>query len=396
MASKEKLWTRSFIVLMGVNFSSALSVYLILVEIAEYVMNAYGVPIGVAGFAVTAYVVASLLSRMFLGGKIDQWGLKRSIIIGSVINVIGLLLYMVPMGFIPLICVRALHGVGFALVSGSTAAAAALVIPRARNAEGIGYFSMMQALATGIGPFIAILLVRSAGGYMAMFLFAAIVSVLSLISVFFLAIPDQGAIRHIDSLGNLKRNGIGALIQLPVVPIVAVMFLIYMGYACVMSFVTVYASESGLDGPVSVYFVIYAAVVLISRPPLGRRVDRYGENSTIYYCFIAFAAGMAALAFAVNGALLLLSAALLGIGVGATQSIIQAVIARDTPPHELGKANSTFLMGTDLGVGAGPILIGPFIPVIGYRGGYLVLMAVGVLAALVYYAVHGRKQESRR
>ena len=163
-----------------------------------------------------------------------------------------------------------------------------------------------------------------------------------------------------------------------------------MGYAGIISFVTTYAHVRGLDEVVSFFFVVYAIVILISRPPIGRRVDRRGENSTIYYCLILFVFGFVLLAFASNGVILLLSAALLGVDIGATQSIVQAVIARDTPSSEQGKANSTFFMSMDLGSGLGPVAIGAIIPLIDYSGSYLLLAAVGLVAIADYHFSHGR------
>ena len=76
--------------------------------------------------------------------------------------------------------------------------------------------------------------------------------------------------------------------------------------------------------------------------------------------------------------------------IGATQSIVQAVIARDTPPTEMGKANSMFFMSMDLGSGVGPVLIGAVIPFIGYSASYLVLAAIAAFAAALYHHVHGK------
>jgi len=151
-----------------------------------------------------------------------------------------------------------------------------------------------------------------------------------------------------------------------------------------------------LSDAVSLYFVVYAIVILVSRPPVGRRVDRKGENSTIYYCFASLVVGFVALAFAVNGAVLLASAAFAGFGIGATQSIVQAVIVRDTPPTEMGKANSTFFMSMDLGSGVGPVLIGAVIPVIGYSASYLVLAVIAAFAAVLYHFVHGKAHQRKR
>ena len=382
-----KLWSRTFVVLMGVNFCSALSFYLVMVKITEFAIDAYGVSYSIAGMMVTAYVIAALLTRLLFGGRIDAWGVRRSLAIGSAVNAAAMLLYLVPMPFAALMAVRVVHGFGFALMSGSAAAGAALVIPRERYGEGIGYFSMMQALATGVGPFVAIFITNTLGSYTAMFGFAAAIAVLALASLALLKLPEWA---EAPKAKHLPVRG--GLVQWSVVPLAAVLFLCYIGYAGILSFVTLYANEIGLGDAVSLYFVVYAAIILLTRPPVGRRVDRKGENSVIYWCFVSLAVGFVALAFALNGALLLASAALVGFGIGATQSITQAVIARDTPPDELGRANSTFFMSMDLGSGVGPIIIGAIIPLAGYRASYLVLAGVAVAAGIVYHLVHGRRQ----
>ena len=68
----EKLWTRTFIVLMGVNFCSALSFYLTMVKITEFAMDTYGVTHSIGGLMITAYVISALLTRLFFGGRIDS------------------------------------------------------------------------------------------------------------------------------------------------------------------------------------------------------------------------------------------------------------------------------------------------------------------------------------
>ena len=359
MKQQPGLWSRALVVLMGLNFCSALSFYLIMVKIIEFAIDTYGAAYSVAGTTVSAYVIAALLTRLFFGGKIDQWGVKRSLVIGSAVNAACMALYLAPLPFTALIAVRVAHGFGFALMSGSAAAGAALVLPRERYGEGIGYFSMMQALATGVGPFVAILVTSLFHSYFAMFALAAAIAVLALVSLVLLKLPaTKGA--KAETTG--KAKGLGTLVQWSVVPLASVLFLCYLGYSGVLSFVTLYAASLELDGAVTLYFVVYAAVILLSRPPVGRKVDRSGENSVIYWCFSSLVVGFVVLALAANGAMLLASAAFIGFGIGATQSIIQAVIARDTPQGELGRANSTFFMSMDLGSGVGPVTIGALIP----------------------------------
>ena len=385
------LWTRTFIALMGCNLCSALSFYLITVKITEFAVDEYAVAQSMAALTVSIYVLAALLTRFFFGGQIDRWGVKRSLVIGTVVNAAATACYLVPAGFVPLLGVRVVQGFGFALMSGSAAAGAALVIPKERYGEGIGYFSMMQALATGIGPFVAIFVTNVFGGYMPMFAVAAVIAALGLVSVALVDIPPADG-THIEARHVDASRGIRSLVQWSVVPLASVLLLVYLCYSGILSFVTSYADFRGLSDAVSLYFVVYAVVILVSRPPVGRRVDRKGENSTIYLCFASLVVGFVALAFAVNGALLLASAAFAGFGIGATQSIVQAVIARDTPPAEMGRANSTFFMSMDLGSGVGPVLIGSVIPVIGYSGSYLALAGVAAIAAVLYHHVHGKKR----
>jgi len=185
---------------------------------------------------------------------------------------------------------------------------------------------------------------------------------------------------------------LGKLIQFSVLPLTGVLFLVYIGYSGLLSFIVLYARDIGLEDAASVYFVVYAIAILVTRPPVGMRVDRKGENSCIYYSLVSVVVGLVALALAANGFVLLVSAALLGFGIGATQSIVQAVIARDTPENELGKANSTFFMSMDFGSGIGPVVIGAVIPLIGYRMMYAGLAVLAVAAVVLYHVAHGSKR----
>ena len=400
MADKPKIWTPSFTILTAVNFISALVFYLFIVKIVEYTMVTYGSSYSAAGLMVSAYVVGSLVTRLLLGGQIDKWGLKRSIIIGTVINMVAALLYFIEGGFLYLFVLRALHGVGFGIASGALAASAALIVPPERRGEGIGYFSMAQALATGVGPFVVILLTGS-GNYFVLFLFSAVVTAAALVGAFFVTVPDA---RKSDSAAPSaqqeaevapKRSfSVGNFIQISVLPLVIPMLLVMICYSGVVSFLTVFAEERDLVAASSLYFVVYSLAILLSRPPIGRRVDKKGENSVIYITFVSLVVGMVVLAFAYNGAVLLASAVLCGFGIGCTQSTVQTTIVRVTPKEQLGRANSTFFMSMDLGAGIGPVIIGVFIPFVGYQVVYLALAVLAAIACALYHVLHGRKSKA--
>lgn len=425
-----KLWTRPFITLAIVNFFSILTFFLLTVKTTEFAINQYGVSHDIAGLAVSIYIFSALAMRLTLGKKLDAWGAQKALLLGCICNATASLLYLAPLNFGAFLVARVIHGASMALVTTSAAAGVALIVPSERVAEGIGYFTLSQALATGLGPFIGILLAEASGGYTAMFMFTAFTGIASLVTYFFVKIPsvtnsknaehaDAGAsadadtdAEHADAgaagesaastrtaesaTSSRAKNLLGEFVQLSALPLCSCMLLTFVCYSGILGFLTVYASDKGLGEAVSLYFVVYSAVILISRPPMGRLVDRKGENSAMYVSLLTFAASFAVLAFANNGFTLLLSGALCGFGNGITQAVIQAVIARITPPEQLGRANSTLFLCMDAGSGIGPVIIGALIVRAGYSPTFLILAVVALLAMATYHLNHGRKPIARR
>lgn len=406
---KDKLWTRSFIVLTAANFLTALVYYLIAVKIVEYTMVTYNVAHSVAGSMVTSYIIAAIFARIAFGGKIDKWGLKRAIVIGAAIICVASGLYLVDLGMGFLYVVRIIHGIGFGIETGSLAAAAALLVPASRRGEGIGYFSMSQALATGVGPMVGMMLMDAGTSFFMVFLLTFVMSIMALAACLAAKVPQPQSRPQAQDAGAKSAQGengkehaekdglsIRNFISMEALPLCFTMFLVMIGYSVVVSYLTLLAEERDLVSAASMYFLLYSVALLVTRPPMGRRLDRKGENSIMYLSIATIAVGMITLAFAYNGVVLLASAALLGFGVGVTQSTVQATVPKLAGANELGKANSTFFICMDAGYGAGPILIGLVIPVAGYQVSFTLLALLALATIGYYHLAHGRKQGKGR
>lgn len=160
---------------------------------------------------------------------------------------------------------------------------------------------------------------------------------------------------------------------------------------CIVNFLSVYAQEIDLVEAAGFFFIIYALVVLISRPMIGRLFDSRGENRIMYPGIFIFAIGMSLFSHSHSGYELLLAAVLVGIGFGAIQSSTMAIAVKITPLHRLGLANSTYFMFSDLGMGTGPLMVGFMIPFLGYRGMYTVVAAILLACLFLYYLLHGKR-----
>jgi|SRR5699024_2023744 len=159
-----------------------------------------------------------------------------------------------------------------------------------------------------------------------------------------------------------------------------------------MSFLSLYAEEVNLIKAASFFFLVYAIAILASRPFTGRIMDLRGENIIVYPSLILFAIGMILFAAAYNSFMLLLAAALIGLGYGNFNSIAQTIAINVTPVERLGLATSTYFVFFDFGLGVGPYILGLLVPYTGYRMVFFLMVIVIVFSLGLYYLLHGKKQ----
>ena len=116
----------------------------------------------------------------------------------------------------------------------------------------------------------------------------------------------------------------------------------------------------------------------------------------MYPAFIIFTAGMVLLSLTNNSITLLLSGILIGMGFGNMQSCTQAIAVKLTPPNRMGLATATFFIFLDAGLGFGPFLLGFIIPITGYSTMYIMMGVLILITALLYYFLHGKKENAAK
>ena len=141
---------------------------------------------------------------------------------------------------------------------------------------------------------------------------------------------------------------------------------------------------------------MYAIATFVTRPFTGKLFDRKGDRVVMVPAFIAFICGMALLATVYRPAAMLIAAALLGFGVGTVQASGLALAVRIAPDDRLSLANSTFYALLDIGVGAGPFLLGIIQPLWGYDGLFTAMAGVAIIALAAYLWVSRANGTMRR
>ncbi|MBP8745593.1 MAG: MFS transporter [Syntrophorhabdus sp.] len=384
--NKERLWTKDFIVVSTTNFLIYLVFFLLMVIMASYAVDKYHATTGTGGLVSGIFIIGILIGRLGTGRIIEDVGSRRVLVIGTLLYIITSTLYFAAINLPLLILMRFLHGFAFGVANTATGTIAAQIIPRGRHGEGIGYYSMSQILATALGPYLGIVLSQRVDFKM-IFLIASLVAAISFAISFIVSQPSYKPPKQVQTK-TVKQFQISEFLEFRAIPISIIVLIVGFGYSVVLSFLSLYSRQLCLEEAASFFFLIYAIVVIFSRPFSGRLLDARGANFVVYPCILFFSIGMLVLSQATYGITLLLSGAIIGLGYGNFLSCGQAISVKSTSPNRFGLATATYYMFLDIGFGVGPYLFGSLVPVTGYRGLYFVMAMVILSTTLLYYFLY--------
>lgn len=387
-----KLWTKDFIIVFFLNFFISLIVYLLLVIASMYAVETFQASISEAGLVTGIFIVGTLVGRLFIGKRIIEFGLRKTLYVGLILFAVTTGLYFFEYNTNILLVTRFLNGLMFGVASTAVLTIAASIIPAKRKGEGIGYFSLSSILSVALGPFLGIYLSQHVS-YQLVFVLCIILALSCMIISFFLFIPK---LEESEEKNEAKGFRITNYLELKAVPIAFVVLIIGGAFSSILTFINFYAVERDLVNAASFFFIVYAIAVLVSRPFSGRMLDVKGANYVMYPGFVLFAAGLFLLSMAPNGFLFLLSAALIGLGFGNMQSCTQAIALTIVPQDRIGMATSTFFIFLDFGIGFGPYVLGMLVQNVTYSELYAILGGVILLSPVLYHLLHGKKAGIRK
>lgn len=388
--AKEPIWTKDFIIVSIINFIAILIFFLLMVTISSYAVDTYQVSTSIAGLVSSIFIIGSLIGRIGAGRLISNIGPQKMLLIGLIVFFVSTTLYLIEWGVVYLLIVRLLQGIAVGTVGTATGTIVAMILPASRKGEGIGYFSLSAILATAIGPFVGMFMLKLENGFDVIFYMNTALSLLLLIAYFFVKIslpqPNKQNGNQTEKLSFLEK-----FIEPKALPVSFIALLIGFAYSGVMTFITFYAREINLVEAASYFFLAYAGIVVISRPITGKMMDVRGPNIIVYPCLIVFAIGMLLFSQASAGWMLLLAAVLIGFGYGNFNSIAQTIAVKVTEPHRFGLATSTYFILYDLGLGVGPFILGMIEPYTTYRTIFVSMIPLILICIPLYYLLVGRK-----
>lgn len=376
MTSKsDKLWSRDFVLFTVSTVVLWLSFYFLLPTLPIYVVQVLGGSQKDVGLLSAVLTFSALITRPLAGFAVDRWG-RRWIHLGFLALFCAVAFsYAWVRSLAVLLFVRMVQGIPFAVTTTASSTVAADLVPAARRGEGLGYFALAQTLSMAFGPVLA-LGVLGNGQFRELFLATGMIAVGALALALLVRYP---AIRDPSA-----RLALGSVLERRVGWVSVTGLFSAVGYGAVVTFITLYAAELGIQRA-GLFFSVFAAGLVLTRAFSGRVFDRYGPRSVV-----SAGLGLSGVAYFLLAmwrveAGFLSSAFLLGLGMGVLTPSLQTMAVNLVPAERRGAANGTLFSAFDLGIGFGSSALGALAQSSGSYGTmYLAAAGAVLLAALLF------------
>ncbi|WP_066067811.1 MFS transporter [Neobacillus soli] len=388
--NKPKLWTKDFISVSFSNFFLFLTFYILLVTLPTYALDELHSSTSVAGLMTTVFLLSAIISRPLAGQWLERAGNKKVLLTALIIFAGASLLYFFPKTVSGFLVIRLLHGIGFGMATTAVGTIVADLIPASRRGEGMGYFVLSTNMAMVLGPFFGLMAMQQWGPKI-LFILSVIVAIGSLVTGLSVKLPKT---EDPDQIAASSTFSIRNLFEASAVPIAIVGSFLAIVYSALLSFVSIYANEIHLANVASLFFVVYAIVLLLSRPFTGKWLDLYGPNVITFPCILLFAIGMFILSQSSGAVTFLLSAGMIGLGWGTLFPTFQTIAIQDAAPRKRGLATATFLSIYDTGIALGSLLVGIVAAKMEYSSLYFYCSFYILIGAVLYYFLHTKKKRA--
>ncbi|WP_180028296.1 MFS transporter [Acinetobacter sp. YH16032] len=377
----ERLWNRSFILCVLNNLFVFIYYFAMLAVLPIYIVKDLAGSVEEAGLALTLFLASSIAVRPFSGMIIQKMGKRLTMRGSSTFFAVFAFAYLFIDNMWSLLLIRFLHGIWFSVLTTVAVPVANDFIPEHRKGEGMGYYVMSTNLGVVFGPLIALTMIQF---YSFQILFGALAVLISLGLIFswLLNIPAN----QIPQQNKMNKKGfqLDDFLEPKVFAVSGVALLTAFAYSSITSFITVYSESKQLLAYTSVFFILFAASMLIVRPWVGKIYDRQGPSAVIVPSFIFFAIGLVVVTLVNNQWMLWLSAIFIGIGYGSVFPCLQTLTIQTVDKHRMGHAISTFFICFDIGLAIGSVVMGLVIAQWSFEFMYWCCAVLVILNLIIY------------
>ncbi|MFT4072254.1 MAG: MFS transporter [Dysgonamonadaceae bacterium] len=388
--NKPQLWSWNFLNVCLANFLMACSFNLLMPSIPLYITEQLGIPQSQTGIVLSSYALAMIIVRPFSGYLVDIYSRKSLLLIGFTCYVFIFFGYFWVTTVVLFVLIRFLHGLAWGLSTVSSSTLAIDVVPSARRAEGIGYYGTFMNVAMAIGPFIAIHIYHHYG-FPVLLKCAISMGMLGVLAVAMIKAPNRPAV----SPKERQPLSLDRFFLVKAWPVFLNQLLPTFAWGTIGPFVAQYGLKNHIGNP-GIFFLFWAIGIIASRIFAGKLVDRGLIHTVNMSAMLLVAASFFVFSQVHTITTFCITAFFIGTGYGMMFPALQTLYINMGENSQRGTANSTYLIGFDLGLALG-MLIGAYITAnISFSSLYLIDSILCLLSIVLYYTVSRKVYEKRR
>ena len=337
------------------------------------------------GIVMGSFAIGMLLFRPAMGTLADIRGRKIVLLIGMSAGAIAPLGYLFIKTILPLMVIRAFHGISIAAFATAYITLVSDLAPEHRRGEIVGYMSLVSPLGMGIGPAIGGF-VQVTIGYTPLFLLSAALCSLGLLCIIPIVNPPV-----IKKPNNSKNDNFLQILISPRVRIPAIVLLLSgLTLGSLHTFISLFIKSTGVDLNAGLFFTAAAVSSFSCRLFTGKASDQYGRGLFVTISLIAYTLSIICIWQANNSFMFLLGALMEGAASGTLIPMISVLMTDRALPHERGRIFGVSLMGFDIGLAvAGPIF-GTFAQTLGYRSMFGLTTGLTAIATIIFLTQSSR------
>ena len=342
------------------------------------VLESYGYSPQATGIALGSFFLAIMASRPLAGWMIENLGIRRSMISGGALALLGCSMLMFTRNLYVIFVGRAISGLAFGVFTMGIFSYQALVTTPENRGRFIALTGsggvLPTATVTPLGEWLVL------GGHIKPYL--AIGPLLSIICLFLGISAPKGKtthsseIREWGSYRDLIRSK-------PFLMLVATSTMMAIVDASVTS-ISLFSAEYGI--PASYFLVSFSTTAVLSRTLGAKLLNSLPRPFCLAPCGMLMASALAAASALPSRASFIICGSLFGIGIGVGFPILLASLADILPPELRPKGTAAALFLFDAGWSVTPILVGFMTPYLG-RGLSFITLAMITLTVLAILTV---------
>lgn len=391
MNSKEKLWNANYIKVMTTNFLLYFAFYLLTPLLPLYLSETFGATKDTIGIVLSGYTVAALIVRPFCGYVVDSFSRKKVLMLclsGFAVFFAG---YIAAGTILMFAICRTLHGGPFGAVTVANSTCAIDVLPSSRRNEGIGLYGLSNNFAMAIAPSIGIYLHNMVDSYMILFWIAFVVAISAVLIAWTIRLPEKDIIRNKEKL-SLDRF---FLTRAWLLAINIAMFGFCWGV--LSNYLAIYSKEVlSITGGTGTYFALLSMGLFSSRLQ-GRKALSQGKlTQNAAEGMLISLVGFTLFVAIPHPVAYYLSAILIGLGNGHLYPAFLNMFVHVARHDQRGTANSSILMGWDLGFGIGCLLGGIVAEHFGYTATFWMVAAENAVSVILFFLASRQFFERRK